>query len=180
MLCCRPFVLAQTANAENRDPRAECSASKRTDDPNPGGFHFKSRSLPSRSLASSCGPFCPPLRSQSPRTSPNPRKYRSRRPQHLRGFSLVFAAIRGPTEYRGARIRTGDLADPNGARYQAAPRPDADTSIPQARLRPQLAASHRARSLSLLYTHARARGALLDTPTPAYARHGKSTTPQPR
>jgi dinuclear metal center YbgI/SA1388 family protein len=26
---------------------------------------------------------------------------------------------------RGARIRTGDLADPNGARYQAAPRPDA-------------------------------------------------------
>ena len=30
----------------------------------------------------------------------------------------------------GARIRTGDLADPNGARYQAAPRPDADRSIP--------------------------------------------------
>jgi hypothetical protein len=29
------------------------------------------------------------------------------------------------TKYRGARIRTGDLADPNGARYQAAPRPDA-------------------------------------------------------
>ncbi len=27
--------------------------------------------------------------------------------------------------YRGARIRTGDLTDPNGARYQAAPRPDA-------------------------------------------------------
>ena len=26
---------------------------------------------------------------------------------------------------RGARIRTGDLTDPNGARYQAAPRPDA-------------------------------------------------------
>jgi hypothetical protein len=32
--------------------------------------------------------------------------------------------------YRGARIRTGDLADPNGARYQAAPRPDAGCSIP--------------------------------------------------
>jgi hypothetical protein len=27
--------------------------------------------------------------------------------------------------HRGARIRTGDLADPNGARYQAAPRPEA-------------------------------------------------------
>ena len=26
--------------------------------------------------------------------------------------------------YRGARIRTGDLTDPNGARYQAAPRPE--------------------------------------------------------
>jgi hypothetical protein len=25
---------------------------------------------------------------------------------------------------RGARIRTGDLTDPNGARYQAAPRPE--------------------------------------------------------
>jgi dinuclear metal center YbgI/SA1388 family protein len=33
-------------------------------------------------------------------------------------------------EYRGARIRTGDLTDPNGARYQAAPRPDAPASIP--------------------------------------------------
>jgi hypothetical protein len=31
---------------------------------------------------------------------------------------------------RGARIRTGDLTDPNGARYQAAPRPDALASIP--------------------------------------------------
>ncbi len=37
----------------------------------------------------------------------------------------------GPPEYRGARIRTGDLADPNGARYQAAPRPDDPPSIPQ-------------------------------------------------
>jgi dinuclear metal center YbgI/SA1388 family protein len=37
----------------------------------------------------------------------------------------MFAAIRRPKENRGARIRTGDLADPNGARYQAAPRPDA-------------------------------------------------------
>jgi NAD(P)H-dependent FMN reductase len=30
-----------------------------------------------------------------------------------------------PLQNRGARIRTGDLTDPNGARYQAAPRPDA-------------------------------------------------------
>ena len=36
----------------------------------------------------------------------------------------------GALEHRGARIRTGDLADPNGARYQAAPRPDAKRSIP--------------------------------------------------
>ena len=35
--------------------------------------------------------------------------------------------------HRGARIRTGDLADPNGARYQAAPRPDAHVSIPHHR-----------------------------------------------
>src|ERR1700720_2792174 len=33
---------------------------------------------------------------------------------------------------RGARIRTGDLADPNGARYQAAPRPEEDFSMPSA------------------------------------------------
>lgn len=39
----------------------------------------------------------------------------------LRPCSLVFA----DKKYRGARIRTGDLTDPNGARYQAAPRPDA-------------------------------------------------------
>jgi len=37
---------------------------------------------------------------------------------------------------RGARIRTGDLADPNGARYQAAPRPDERTSMPR-RTQPQ-------------------------------------------
>ena len=34
-------------------------------------------------------------------------------------------ASAGPFPFnRGARIRTGDLTDPNGARYQAAPRPD--------------------------------------------------------
>src|SRR3954447_11866882 len=31
----------------------------------------------------------------------------------------------GRNAYRGAEIRTRDLTDPNGARYQAAPRPDA-------------------------------------------------------
>ena len=31
--------------------------------------------------------------------------------------------ITGP-RYRGAQIRTGDLSDPNGARYQAAPHPE--------------------------------------------------------
>ena len=30
-----------------------------------------------------------------------------------------------PRPYRGAQIRTGDLSDPNGARYQAAPHPEA-------------------------------------------------------
>jgi len=28
------------------------------------------------------------------------------------------------TTHRGAQIRTGDLSDPNGARYQAAPHPE--------------------------------------------------------
>ncbi len=37
----------------------------------------------------------------------------------------MFAGLRGSLTNRGARIRTGDLTDPNGARYQAAPRPDA-------------------------------------------------------
>jgi hypothetical protein len=41
----------------------------------------------------------------------------------LPSFSPLFAAIRGPTANRGARIRTGDLTTPNRARYQAAPRP---------------------------------------------------------
>src|SRR6059058_4716898 len=29
-----------------------------------------------------------------------------------------------PASHRGAQIRTGDLSDPNGARYQAAPHPE--------------------------------------------------------
>ena len=51
---------------------------------------------------------------------------------HFRLGSPTFAPthVGSQTKYRGARIRTGDLADPNGARYQAAPRPDAELSIP--------------------------------------------------
>ena len=45
----------------------------------------------------------------------------------IRSCSHLFGCVR---LYRGAQIRTGDLTDPNGARYQAAPRPDASVSIP--------------------------------------------------
>src|SRR5256884_9220155 len=38
-------------------------------------------------------------------------------------------------ENRCARIRTGDLTDPNGARYQAALRPDEGVSIAEAGVR---------------------------------------------
>ena len=34
------------------------------------------------------------------------------------------------SDHRGARIRTGDLTDPNGARYQAAPRPEEGSQYP--------------------------------------------------
>src|ERR1700730_18373201 len=56
---------------------------------------------------------------------PSPDKFQTKTPAN-KGFSEP------PQQNfnRGARIRTGDLADPNGARYQAAPRPDAETSIP--------------------------------------------------
>jgi dinuclear metal center YbgI/SA1388 family protein len=54
----------------------------------------------------------------------------------FRGPSPVFADIRGSLTNRGARIRTGDLADPNGARYQAAPRPDAPAVSHIAYVRP--------------------------------------------
>jgi hypothetical protein len=48
-----------------------------------------------------------------------------REAQRFRGFSPLFAAVRRSLTNRGAEIRTRDLTDPNGARYQAAPRPDA-------------------------------------------------------
>ena len=38
-----------------------------------------------------------------------------------------------PHVYRGAQIRTGDLSDPNGARYQAAPHPERATGYPLGR-----------------------------------------------
>jgi dinuclear metal center YbgI/SA1388 family protein len=44
--------------------------------------------------------------------------------------------VLGLAKYRGAEIRTRDLTDPNGARYQAAPRPDVLASIPYRYLRP--------------------------------------------
>ena len=39
--------------------------------------------------------------------------------------SAVSREGRFDLQNRGARIRTGDLTDPNGARYQVAPRPEA-------------------------------------------------------
>jgi|SRR5580704_8363607 hypothetical protein len=53
---------------------------------------------------------------------------RSVRPTKSPAFAGLF--------YRGAEIRTRDLTDPNGARYQAAPRPDAGFSIPHGAIRP--------------------------------------------
>src|SRR3954462_4083961 len=44
---------------------------------------------------------------------------------------------------RGARIRTGDLTDPNGARYQAAPRPEARPSVYSRGARHGLVVAHR-------------------------------------
>jgi hypothetical protein len=86
------------------------------------------RSCHSRRLRSFCGPFrrcCGPSASQSPPSIHEMPRILPREPQRFRGFSPVFAGARGSLTNRGARIRTGDLADPNGARYQAAPRPDA-------------------------------------------------------
>ena len=65
----------------------------------------------------SCGSVCGPIPREHPESG-----IRLRRRSAFSGSSPLFAAYR---RYRGARIRTGDLTDPNGARYQAAPRPDA-------------------------------------------------------
>jgi diacylglycerol O-acyltransferase len=48
-----------------------------------------------------------------------------KRPARERAFHTGLLAATS----RGARIRTGDLADPNGARYQAAPRPDEASEV---------------------------------------------------
>ncbi len=71
------------------------------------------------------------------RTFDNPSQYRAERPPKpnssakscLHRSPPAISCIQ-PATNRGARIRTGDLTDPNGARYQAAPRPDAGSSIP--------------------------------------------------
>jgi dinuclear metal center YbgI/SA1388 family protein len=81
-------------------------------------------------------PAAVPTRSRVPRTSTKCREHGPRDSQRVRGFSPVFADIRGSLTNRGARIRTGDLADPNGARYQAAPRPDAPAVSHIAYVRP--------------------------------------------
>src|SRR5258708_856717 len=79
-------------------------------------------------MRSVCGPFRPPLRSTC---GPNPRDYPRTRAKSAHETQHFAGIRRSPVmkEYRGARIRTGDLTDPNGARYQAAPRPDASGSI---------------------------------------------------
>ncbi len=83
-----------------------------------------------------CGPFAVPVPSaantrEHPRTaSHEPSVFAPFRPH-----SRIFAVLNGN---RGAQIRTGDLTDPNGARYQAAPRPDAGPSIPHRAASPDL------------------------------------------
>jgi dinuclear metal center YbgI/SA1388 family protein len=74
----------------------------------------------------SCGPCAVP----SPTNTHEHERTAPREAQRFRGFSPLFAAVRRTLTNRGAEIRTRDLTDPNGARYQAAPRPDAPVSIP--------------------------------------------------
>lgn len=122
---CRPFVLAQTANAENRDLRAECSDSERTNDPDPGGFHFGSRSLPPRSLrlaAALVRPVSPvtavPRRSQYPGTSPKSRECCSRDPERLAVFARMAGLRR--TKQSVCAVTTGWIGDPGRHRRQHA------------------------------------------------------------
>jgi Phage integrase family len=51
-------------------------------------------------------------------------KSTSAAPERDSGWDTESPALAGLASHRGARIWTGDLTDPNGARYQAAPRPD--------------------------------------------------------
>ena len=70
-------------------------------------------------FARRCGPSAVPILTNTPESP----RILAPPPQRFRGISPMFAAIRRPTEYRGAQIRTGDLGHPKAARYQAAPRP---------------------------------------------------------
>ena len=65
----------------------------------------------------------------------------SRRQVVRNGESRASARL---SAHRGARIRTGDLTDPNGARYQAAPRPEGAESS----RRPPVTPSRRADDLA--------------------------------
>lgn len=65
--------------------------------------------LRQKSLRSFCGPFSPPLRSFCGlRTNEQPRTRANTLPatHYFRGFSPVFAAVRGSLRYRGDRCRT--------------------------------------------------------------------------
>lgn len=64
--------------------------------------HARFHHGPCARLRPCCGPSAVPI----PTNIPEPPRIPPRSPQRLHGFSLVFAAIRGPTEYRGARIET--------------------------------------------------------------------------
>ncbi len=63
------------------------------------------------------------------------------RPEQLRGgrgSGCLRRVGTDPSSNRGARIRTGDLTDPNGARYQAAPRPEEEGTLAEAAARHRL------------------------------------------
>jgi hypothetical protein len=83
-----------------------------------------------------CGPFAVPFRARCgpfavsrPTNSREHKRTRSPDVQRFRGYSPVFAAVRGSLTNRGGRIRTGDLSAPNRARYQASLRPAFQPSL---------------------------------------------------
>jgi hypothetical protein len=114
------------------------------------------------------------------RTAANTSESAPARPSVFGGFrpcSLTFAE---PTANRGARIRTGDLTLPKGARYQAAPRPDAPTrSVSQMviTIRPDSIGRTRHADSPLEMAVSR-RGSLVDGFLPVVSRPGWVLTPQ--
>jgi hypothetical protein len=119
------------------------------------GFLRKRLGAAGKRPTNGCGPFavpfgarCGPFAVFRPTNSREHERTRSPDVQRFRGYSPVFAAVRGSLTNRGAEIRTRDLTDPNGARYQAAPRPDAA---------PVSHTSHRHRAPASSSAHARTR-----------------------